>query len=157
MLQVRMEIIFNVFNIIYIFIFKAFDTIVRNFLFSFLNFHDNFISLIWIVLNYIHSRNKNIWSPFWPLYPYHVGNYAGLPTLDVSLCMLFQRRSSPISMMTRDYRCTDKGPRNQNSKICWWRLFSEVTWTALLGTSPLSDTIREVFQLKKHTLPGIKN
>ena len=47
-------------------------------MFPFLNFHDNFICLIWITLDNIQSRNKNKWSPFWPLCPYHVGNFARL-------------------------------------------------------------------------------
>ena len=51
-------------------------------------------------------------------------------------------------IMTRDLRCTDRRTRNQNSDFSFWRLFSEVTSTALPETRPLSDTIREVLQLK---------
>ena len=48
---------------------KAFNIVVCNFLFPFLNFYDNFICLIGIALNSIHSKNENKWSPFWTLYP----------------------------------------------------------------------------------------
>ena len=121
---------------------------------SILNFHDNFICLMWIVLNNIQSRNKNKWSPFWPLYPYHV---AGLSSLHVSLCMLFQPRSWPISMIiTRDQRWTNRRPRNQNSKLCWWPLFFEVTSTNCFARhKPIIWYYKRSLPVLKYILPGI--
>ena len=49
-------------------------------------FSMSFIFLIWIVQSNIQSKNENKWSPSKPLCPFHVGNFAGLPTLHVSVC-----------------------------------------------------------------------
>ena len=120
-------------------------------MFPFLNFHDNFICLTCIALNNIPSRSKNKWSPFWPLYPYHVGNFAGLLFLHVSLCMLFQPSSSLISMITtRDI----KGVQTGDQEIKMVNFADDdyfLRWHQLLCQTQahsLSDTIREVFQLK---------
>ena len=53
-------------------------------MFLFLDFYDNFSSLIWIVQNNIQSKDKNNWYLLWPLCLHHVGSFAGLPTLHVA-------------------------------------------------------------------------
>ena len=72
--------------------------------------------------------------------------FAGLPSLSPSLS-LYVVSTKVIThfndIMTRDSRCTDRRPRNQNKKRC-----CEVTSSALPDTSPLSDITRVVFQLK---------
>ena len=53
--------------------------------------------------------------PFLTPLPYHVGNFAGLLFLHVSLCMLFKPRSSPISMiMTQGIKGVQTGDQEIN-------------------------------------------
>ena len=118
----------------------AFGIIVCNFLVPFLNFHDNFICLIWIALNNIQSRNKNKWSLFWPMWVI-LQNFPLSTFLSVCCFNLFNDNDKGLKVYWQETK--------KNSEFCWWRLFSEVT--------PIAFLQLQMSLTQKYILPGINS
>ena len=103
------------------------------FVFPLLDFHDGFIYLIWIVQNNLQSKNKNKWSPLWPICLCHVGSFAD--------CLLSLFLYVVVTKVATQFNDNDKifeVYRQETKKSEQWTLlmtpiFSEMTWTALSG------------------------
>ena len=80
------------------------------------------ICLIWIAQISIHSKNEIKWSPFWPLY--HVGNFAGLLSLSLSLHVYVCCCKQGLTHFNDKDKERLKVYRQETKKsICWWRTF----------------------------------